>query len=487
MTASRGLFAARIIGSGLLFVAALALPFGVAAWATGDAWRGFATTFLVAFGAGMLAFTAGSAQREPSRREALATVLLLWAIVPATGSIPYAVGGGMSWTNALFESVSGFTATGATVLQDFGDFGPVTFLWRATSQWIGGVGIIVAFIAVFPQLAIAGRQLFFAEAPGPTEERLTPRLAHTANAVLTTYLGLTLACAAAYLVAGLGPYDAVAHALTTLSAGGFSPESRSFEAFGPAAQWVAIVFMVVAGANFALQYRAFAGRPSGLLGDAEFRAYLSITAVLGVALTVALVGEYGMGDAVRHGLFQVLALVSTTGFASADFAAWPPGATALLVLAMFVGGSAGSAAGGVKIVRWLIVAKNAAREVRRSLHPRAVLPVRVGKRTVPDEVVRAVSAFVTTYLAVFAALTVALASMGVDLVTAFTAAIACLGNVGPGMGAVGPMANFAEIPAAGRWLLTLAMYVGRLEVMIVFVVFTADWWSVPRTVRSRLP
>jgi len=409
-------------------------------------------------------------------------VLLLWLVIPTFGALPFAVSGGMNPLNALFESMSGFTATGATVLQDFSSFGHSLFMWRAFSQWVGGVGIIVLFIAVFPQLALAGRQLFFSETPGPTEERLTPRLRNTASAVLLVYLGLTLACTAAYVAAGLPFAEALEHALTTVAAGGFSSSPTSFEGFNNAAlEWTAILFMTLAGVSFALQYRALMGRPRELTRDPELRAYLLIIAVASVLVAVALRGSYEGLLALRHGLFQVISILTTTGYASADFALWPQQAQVLLIMLMFVGGSAGSAAGGIKVMRWLIIGQSTAQEVRRALHPRAVLPVRVGNRSISDEVLRAVAGFITLYVGLFAVSTAVLAWLEADFVTAFTAAIACLGNVGPGLEAVGPMLHFAELHPLSRALLTFNMYAGRLEIVVVFIVFNGDFWRVPRT------
>jgi trk system potassium uptake protein TrkH len=483
----RGRFAPRIVGTGLVAQSAALAVFGGVAWLTGHGGAGFLSAAAVAGPVGALLWRVGSAHGEPSRREALLSVLLLWLVVPIVGAWPYVADGGMSLVDALFESTSGFTATGATALSDFADFGPDLFLWRAFSQWVGGIGIIVLFIAVFPQLAIAGRQLFFAETPGPTEHRLTPRLRNTASAVMVVYAGLTVAAIVAYLATGLGPYDALAHALTTVAAAGFSPEARSFEGFGAGPQWVAIVFMSLAGANFALQSRAFAGRPRTLLNDAEFRTYLAIALTAGLALAWLIRDDSASGlEALRHGLFQSLSILTTTGYASVDYALWSSSAQAILVLLMFVGGSAGSAAGGIKVVRLMIAGKNTAREVRRALHPRAVLPLRIGARAVPDEVLRAVAAFLTLYVALFIAIATVLAVQGLDFTTAFTAAIASLGNVGPGLGMVGPMASYGDLPTASKALLTFAMYAGRLEVVAVFVVFTPDWWKVPRGVRSRL-
>ena len=477
----RGRFAPYILGAGLLGMALVMLLFvAYAAWLR-EPVTGFALAAVGSLGIGFSLLRIGVGSAEPTRREALISVLLLWLVMPLAGAIPYAVSGGLSPLNAVFESMSGFTTTGATVLSDFTSFPRSLFMWRAISQWFGGVGIIVLFIAVFPQLAIAGRQLFFAEAPGPIEERLTPRLQHTVSAILLVYMSLTALAGVAYGLAGMPMYDAIVHAFTTLSAGGFSPNGLSFKGYAsPALDWFAIVFMTFAGANFALQYRAAMGRPVELLRDAEFRAYLGITFLATALLIVALQDDYPFWAALRHGLFQTLSILTTTGYASADFAVWPETAQMILLVLMFIGGSAGSAAGGVKVVRWLIISRNTAREVRRALHPRAVLPVRVGDRVVPEEVLRAVAAFITLYIGLFAFSTAVLVWFGADLTTAFTAAIASLGNIGPGLASVGPMLNFADLHPVSRALLTFDMYAGRLEVVTVFVMVDPLAWRLPR-------
>ena len=478
---SRGRFAPYILGVGLLALASALLLFALYALLLREAAGGFLLSSGLAAIFGGLLLGAGQSSADPTRREALIGVLLLWLAVPFFGALPFAFSGGMTLFNALFESMSGFTTTGATVLRDFDAFGQSLFMWRAFIQWVGGVGIIVLFIAVFPQLALAGRQLFFSETPGPTEERLTPRLRNTANAVLLVYVGLTVLCALAYAVAGMPPQEAVAHAFTTLAAGGFSSSPTSFEGFSaPALEWLAILFMTFAGANFALQYRALMGRPGELTRDPELRAYLLIIVVAGALVTGALLGTYDPLGALRHGFFQVISVLTTTGFASADFALWPPQAQVVLLVLMFIGGSAGSAAGGVKVVRWLIITKSTAQEVRRTLHPRAVLPIRIGSRAIPDEVMRAVSAFITLYVGLFAVGTAVLAWLEGDFITAFTATIACLGNIGPGLASVGPMLNFADLHPVSRGLLTFLMYAGRLEVVVVFIVLNADFWHFPR-------
>ncbi len=485
----RGRFAPYIVGLGLLGLAVITLFFCVYALLLGENVSGFAVTCALSASMGSVLVWLGTSDAGPTRREALTGVLLLWLVLPLVGMIPYAASEAFTPLNALFESTSGFTATGATALRDFSEVSRSLFLYRSLSQWLGGIGIIVLFIAVFPQLAIAGRQLFFAEAPGPSEEKLTPRLRSTASAVLIVYVGLSVLCGFSYWLAGMTPYDAVAHTFTTLAASGFSPEPLSYQGFNPAIQWVAILFMTIAGVNFALQYQFFAGRPKDLLHDVEFRVYLGILAVAALLLTLTLRSDYVLAEALRHALFQAISIMTTTGYASVDFIEWSQQGQMVLLVLMFVGGSAGSAAGGVKVIRWIIIAHNMNREVQRALRPRAVLPVRVGRRPVEEEVLRAVAAFLTLYLSLFAVIAGVVIWLGADIVTGLTASIACLGNVGPGLGEVGPMLNYADLHPVSRALLIFAMYAGRLEVVTVFIIFNRDFWSLPkrRTFGRRSP
>lgn len=480
MPNQRGRFAPFVLGTAHTALAAVLVLFSLGAgWAGDDPW-GFLATGGVAALIGVPLLWLGRAGSEPTRREALSAVLSLWLLIPLVGSIPYIASAGMTPLNAFFESMSGFTTTGATALVDFEAVPASIFLYRAFSQWVGGIGILVLFIAVFPQLAIAGRQLFHTEMPGPTEERLAPRMRSTATIVLSVYLTLTLVAAVAYRLAGMPLFEAVAHAFTTVATGGFSPEARSFEGYAPAVDGVAIAFMTLAAVNFALLWRAFGGRPRDLLRDSELRAYLAVVLVVGALVSLQIAVLYEPGEAVRHGFFQVVSIVTTTGYASVDFDAWPDAARALLVGLMFIGGSAGSAAGGVKIARWLIMLRHTGREVRRALHPRAVLPLRVGDRQLGEEVVRAVAAFIALYTMLFGVSAMLLAWLGADLTSAFTAAAATLGNVGPALGIAGPMASFAEFHPLSRGVLIFNMYAGRLEVVTVFVLATSAWWRVPR-------
>ncbi len=474
-----------MLGTAILAMAGAGALFAVYAYWLREAATGFLVVLGVALIVGTLLRRQGSPNAEPSPREALGSVLLTWLLLPALGAIPYLFAGGFGPIDALFEAMSGFTTTGATTITDLTSVATSLLMWRALSQWVGGVGIIVMFVAVFPQLAIAGRQLFFAEVPGPSQERLAPRLRSTAALVLGVYAALTLVAALAFRLAGMGTFDAVAHALASLSAGGFSPVPLGMTGYGAAAQWVAVVFMFLAGVSFPLLYRAVSGQPRSLLRNAELRAYLAIVLVVGLLLALLVSPTYGPWESLRHGLFQSVSITTTTGFASVDYTTWGLPAQALIVLLLFVGGSAGSASGGVKVVRWLIIVKHSVREVRRALHPRAVMPVRVGNRVVPEEVMRSVVAFLTLYLALFLLGTLTLVFMGEDLPTAFTAAIACLGNTGVGLGPIGPLGTFESLHPVSRAMLTFLMFAGRLEVVTVFVVFDASFWRRGRRKRVR--
>ena len=415
------------------------------------------------------------------RVEGLAIVAGTWLLLSWSAAIPY-VAAGMGPIDAMFESMSGLTTTGATVIRDFSEYGHGLFLWRSLTQWLGGMGVIALFVAVLPRLGIGGRQLFFAEAPGPTDERLTPQIRKTAAALWSVYAGLTMAQFVALVITGMPAFDSACHAMTTLAAGGFSPHPLSISGYqNPAAEWVITFFMFAAGANFALHYRTLRGETRAFPADEEFRAYLGIVIVSVLLLAVFLRPEaMGLLDSIRIGAFQVLSILTTTGYASVDFQLWNEQAKMVLLALMFIGGCAGSAAGGPKVVRQVLIARYTLIELRRTLHPRGVLPVKLGGRVVGDDVMRGVLVFFLFYLLVFAVCTVIVSAFGADLLTAITASIACLGNIGPGFNAVGPMANFADLHPVSRIALTAAMWIGRLEVLTVLALLRPEVWRLAR-------
>lgn len=411
------------------------------------------------------------------RVEGMAIVAGAWMLLAWAAAIPFIVAG-LGPIDAMFESMSGLTTTGATTMRDFSAFGRGIFFWRALTHWFGGMGVIALFVAVLPRLGIGGRQLFFAEAAGPTDEKLTPQIRDTAKALWAVYTGLTAAQTIALMWAGMSLYDSVCHSMATLAAGGFSPNPLSIAGYdNPAVEWIIIVFMLAAGANFALHYRTLRGEVLAFPKDEEFRAYLGIIAIATVLLVLSLGTEVpDLVDRTRHALFQVLSIMTTTGFASVDFNLWNDQAKMVLLALMFIGGCAGSAGGGPKVVRQVLIARYTLIELRRTLHPRGVLPVKLGGRVVPDDVMRGVLVFFLFYLLMFALTTMVVSAFGADLLTALTASIACLGNIGPGFAAVGPMANFADLHPVSKITLTLAMWVGRLEVLTVLALLRPEVW-----------
>jgi len=418
-------------------------------------------------------------EREPDLRriEALAVVAGTWLLVALLGAVPY-VWVGLSPIDAWFEAMSGFTTTGATVFTDFGQYGRALLFWRSLTQWLGGMGVITLFVAILPRLALGVGQLFFAEAPGPTDEKLTPQIRKTAAVLWRLYAGLTLAEFIALSAVGMPYYDAMCHAMTTLAAGGFSPHPLSIAGYESAAvEWIICLFMFLAGANFALQYRALRGRPDVLLGDEEFRTYAAIIVVASLMLTGLLWNTGGdLLVAFRQGLFQTLSILTTTGYASADFQEWGDPLKMILLTLMFIGGCAGSAGGGPKVIRHLLIGRYTLTELRRTLHPRGVLPVKIGGKVVPETVMRTVVVFFLFYVLTFALSVMAVVLLGADLVTGVSATMATLGNVGPGIGQVGPMASYADLHPLSKLVLTGAMWVGRLEVLTVLALLRPEVW-----------
>ena len=465
------------LGLVMLGLEALALALGESPW-------GFLTGAAVGLGLGWWFRRLGDPRHEPSRAEALLSIALIWLLVPLLGAIPFWVAGGMSYLDALFEAMSGFTTTGATVLADFEQFGYSLFFWRSLMQWFGGVGILVLVVALLAHLAVAGRQLFITESTGVQKEPFTPRLRTAAQSILKVYSALTLAAAFCYWIAGVPAFEAVCSALTTLPAAGFSPNPRSFEQYSPLAQWFGTLFMFLGGAGFVLQYRLFFTLdPRPLLKDVELRVYTLIVLVLSLSLATFLMTHhaqdmnYTWHDALRHAFFNVTSIITTTGYASADFALWVPAAQAILVAAMFVGGCAGSGAGGIKVIRLLVLGAIVQRELVRSLHPQAIMTLRLGSKSLGEDVMRSVAAFITLYVALVAAGTVLISLLENDFVVGFTASAQAVGNIGPGLGEVGPMGGFAGLEPLSKAILIFQMWAGRIELIPVFLLLTPELWK----------
>lgn len=415
------------------------------------------------------------------RAEAMGIVSGTWLVVASLAAIPYLFAG-LSVPDALFESMSGLTTTGATILTDFSAYGRAFFLWRAMTQWFGGLGVIALFVVVLPRLGIAGRQLFFAESSSAPGEGVSPQIRDSASRLWVLYVVLTLICAVLLRVAGLDAYESLVHAFTTLAAGGFSPNGSSVAGYENAAvEWILVPFMFLAGASFPLQYRVFTGKePLGFFRDEEFVFYTAVTVGGGLLVAGMLAGGLPGEEQVRLGLFQSASLISSTGFASTDYNLWTDAAKQVLLLVMIVGGCAGSAAGGPKAIRHLLVGRHILREIKQVIHPRAVLPLKYKGQGIPDQVMRAVFTLAVIYVGGYFVVGVLLVWLGSEPVTAFTASLACLGNIGPGYNEVGPMGNFAGLSSSAKMLLFGAMWVGRLEILSVIALLHPHVWRALR-------
>jgi len=497
------------------------------------------------FVTGAIAVAVGSALErldddpDIGAREGFLMVAATWFVVSLVGTLPYMLehlaiqNGALVHTtdttlhnpvNAMFESMSGFTTTGATVMGDisFDSHTRALMIWRQMTQWLGGMGIVVLAVAILPELSVGGAQLMDAEAPGPGIEKLTPRIAETARALWVAYAGITVVemiLLYGLHVGGMAPnmtaYNAIAHGFTTMSTGGFSPEARSIEAFAAVVQWLIIPFMVAAGVNFALFWHVMNGNPRKLFEDVEFRTYAGVIGALSAITAGLLYLDPGLAGpatetasqhydgvaagpiantfpifedvegALRQGTFQAVAIVTTTGYASMDFNAWTGAAKYLLVFAMFIGGSAGSTGGGIKIVRWLVIVKSLRRELFTTVHPDAVRPVRLAGKPLDDRAIRGIYAFTLLYFVIFFLSTIALVvdatlagrPQPLSVIEAMTAVAATLGNIGPGLELIGPMGGYLDFSPGAKVFMVVLMWIGRLEIFPVVVLLTRGYWS----------
>lgn len=471
------LTAALLFLLALLLVAPLGLALHDRAWRAAIAYGASALTTLVA--AVTLRLLGRGASATLHRKDALGVVALTWAAAGVFGGLPFVIEGSIvSPASALFEAVSGFTTTGATVVADVDGLSRATNLWRCLMHWIGGMGIVVLFIAVFPQLGVGAKHLFKSEVPGPITEGLRPKIKQTALALWWIYGGLTALAVGLLLVAGMGPFDAICHAFSTLGTGGFSTRSASVGAFGaPAIEWILVAFMLIAGLNFGLFYGVVRGRVRELFTNYEVRFYLLVNVLVVLILFVCIRDRHpDLHSALRAAAFQTTAVTTTTGFMTEDFDKYPDIARFSLFLCMFMGGCAGSTAGGLKASRVYALFKLAARSQQTVVQPQAVIAVRLGRTALSPGVIDGILVFVTTYFLIFGAASLVMVLLGLDLVSAMSSVVACLSSVGPGLGAVGPVQNFEFIPAIGKLVLAACMIIGRLEVFAFFAVFSPECW-----------
>jgi trk system potassium uptake protein len=467
-----------------IFALTMLVPLGFAWGGMDDARFAYDKALLIT-GAFGLALYLGTRRfrRELQPRDGFLLVTLVWTVLPAFATLPLMFYlPGMSFTDAYFEAVSGLTTTGATVMTGL-DALPVSInVWRCLLVFVGGMGIIVLAVAILPLLGVGGSQIFKAETPGPMKDaKLTPRIAETARGLWVVYFAISAVCFFAYAAAGMGWADAFMHMCSTMGLGGFSSYDASYAAFNsPAIEAVAVVFMLLAGVNFALYFMVWKRRSvATLLRDVEARTYLAVLlfSVLAVALVLTSRGTYPtFVESLRHAAFNVVSLATTTGFATVDYALWPAFAPALMLLLCCFATSAGSTGGGIKMIRALLLVKQARREMVRIMHPHAVNPVRIGSVAVDNTVLFSVLAFMLVYGATTIFMTLLLLLSGLDLVTAASAVIACINNTGPGLGQVGPSGNYQGLTDFQTWVCTATMLLGRLELFSILVLFTPQYW-----------
>ena len=429
--------------------------------------------------AGLLLYRFMRLNHELRAKEGFAIVTLGWLLLSLFGALPFILSGAIpDFTDAFFETMSGFTTTGATVLADIEAVPVGVLFWRSLTHWMGGMGIIVFSLAVLPMIGTGGMQLYKAEVAGPTADKLTPRVASTAKILWGVYVLITAAEVILLLIGGMDLYNALAHAFGTVASGGFSTKNLSIAAFhSPFIDWVVIVFMVLAGTNFALHYRFLSGDWRAFWRDREFHAFIGSIAVASLLIGLTTFGLYeDKLQAVREILFAVTSLHTSTGFALPDYEQWSSMAQFTLLLAMLIGGSAGSTSGGIKVIRVYLVAKFIGSEFTRSLHPQAVAPTRVHGVAVPREIVLSVLGYFCLYLLAVLLATLLITGLGLDWVSGLSAVISCLGGVGPGMNLVGPFDNYGSLHPLAKWLLSLCMLLGRLEFYTFLILFTPAYW-----------
>ena len=422
------------------------------------------------------------ANNSMSTRDGFLFVSLSWIFVALVGSLPFYISGSIpSFTNAYFETISGFTTTGASILTNIEVMPRSMLFWRSLTHWLGGMGIVVLTVAILPVLGIGGLQLIRAEAPGPTVDKITPRIKETAKLLWLVYLGFTVAETILLMFGGLDLFDALTHTFGTLATGGFSTKNASVGHFNSAyTDAVITLFMVLAGINFTLHYRMLTGKFSPLKRDTEFKAYIAIFVAATLITTFNLYGDYysSLGESLQYASFQCASILTTTGYATTDFEKWPFLSQAVLFILMFVGGCSGSTGGGIKVIRIVTLLKQGFNEMKYLLHPRGIFTLRLSGYPVKKDIVYSISGFFFLYIFMLLIMTLIVSTSGQDILTSFTSSLATVGNIGPGFGRIGPAENYAFYPDYVKWALSFAMLVGRLELYTVLILFTPRFWKI---------
>lgn len=432
------------------------------------------------FGGGFFIFLGKGAKKEIGKREGYLIVALSWVIFSLFGSLPFLLSGGIpSFTDAYFETISGFTTTGSSILNNIESLSHGLLFWRSLTQWLGGMGIIVLTIAILPIFGIGGMQLFIAEVPGVTYDKLHPKIKETARNLWALYVLFTFSQVILLLFGGMSLFDAVCHSFTTMATGGYSTKQESIAYFSsPYIQYVIIVFMLIAGTSFSLSFIALKGKFRQIAKNTEFKYYIGFIALFTFIIAIALISKGGkIEESFRSSLFQVVSIITTTGFITSDYLTWMPFMVVMMLVLMFFGGMAGSTGGGIKIVRIVVLIKNSFLELKRIMHPNAVIPVRLNGKSVPQQIVTNVLAFFLIYMVIFGLSVVMFSIMEPDLDTSLGAVATTLGNIGPGIGAVGPVENFHHLHNVSKWFLAFLMLLGRLELFTVLILFSSAFWK----------
>ncbi len=459
----------------MLIPLAYAIKFG-----DGDA-AAIAWSVSITLIAGLILWFTNRVTAELRIRDGFAIVALGWTAMVLFGSLPFVLSGVCpSFTDAFFETMSGMTTTGATILTDIESVPRGVLFWRSLTHWLGGMGVIVLFLAILPLLGVGGMQLFRAEVPGPIADKLTPRVQDTAKILWVVYVVMTLAETVLLMLGGMTGYDALCHAFVTMATGGFSTKNTSVGHYDSAyIDWVIVVFMFLAGTNFALHFRAFRGEWSSFWHDAEWRVYLAVTLGATAVVTISVLNDglyNSIADGIRYSAFQVVAICTTTGFGTADYELWAPVTQITLLALMFIGGCAGSTGGGMKQMRIMLLVKQGATEMKKLLHPKAVVPIRLGTRSVSQPIMSNILGLFLIFMLLYFTFSFMMCILGLDLLTALSSVAATMGNIRPGLGDVGPTDDYGWIPPAGKWVLSAAMLLGRLEIYTVLVILTPGFW-----------
>jgi trk system potassium uptake protein TrkH len=464
---------------GLMMIAPAALSWGY----QDDHSIAFLNTMITTvFIGGLFILLNRNAEKRLSHKDGFFLTLLTWVTLSFAGAAPlYFSGTAPSFIDAFFEAVSGLTTTGATVLSGLDDMDHGILLWRSLMQWLGGMGIIVLAIAVLPFLGVGGMQLYKSEMPGVEADKLQPRLRETAKMLWIVYVCITIVCAACYNLAGMNTFDAITHALTTAATGGYSTHDASFAYFNSVwIEGICIFFMLVGAVNYSLHYLFLSGADLKVyFANSELRTFLTIVLIAVGFIFFTLVGSQYMtaDNALRQSLFNVVSVMTTTGYTTANYGAWPVFVSLVMLALMFIGGSTGSTAGGMKVMRIMLIVKQGAKELSRLIHPRGVSRIKIGFQNIPDHVMQAVWSFAGLYILIFIILSMAISSYGIDQITAFSAAGATLTGLGPGLGDVGPASNYGHLPDGVKFLLCLSMLLGRLEIFTILVIFMPAFWK----------